>query len=166
MPGPGNGPKGIVTGKGSDSTAVVDFGQARAQKLEEKRRKTERIFFRHLISVYSVVADTAMCPIELIDVSEDGLSFQIPYDAERPWPADLHEIPIRLYFSQDTYLEILARIENSSPGIENHARYVRFGCAVDREMSWYPAYQQFVRFLHAYSEHAHKDKGDISIFYL
>jgi hypothetical protein len=116
--------------------------------------------------VYSVVADSAMCPIELIEVSEDGLSFQIPYDADRPWPKDLKDIPIRLYFSQDTYLEIIASIENSSPSIENHARYVRFGCAVDRERSWYPAYQQFVRFLHAYSEHAHKDKGDVSIFYL
>jgi hypothetical protein len=145
---------------------VVDFNEVRAQRLEEKRRKTERIFFKSLLSVYSVVGEHAMRPIELIDVSEDGCSFQIPFDPDRPWPNDMSEIPLRMYFSQDTYLEICVKIQNSRPCIESGARYVRFGCAVDATMKSYPAYQQFVKFLKLYSEHAHKDMGDVTIFYL
>lgn len=145
---------------------VVDFGQVRAQKLEEKRRTTERIFFKQLLSVYSVIGNSAMCPIEFIDLSEEGCSFQIPYDAENPWPKDSADLPIRIYFSQDTYLEIRVKIQNSRPSIENNRRYVRFGCSVEKTTQSFAAYQQFVRFLKTYSEHAHKDMGDVSVFYL
>ncbi len=63
---------GSNSGKGESESQVIDFAEVRAQKLEEKRRNTERILFKHLLSVYSVVGDTSMCPIELIDVREEG----------------------------------------------------------------------------------------------
>lgn len=153
----------------ADGTEVklVDFNEIRAQKIDEKRRKTERIFFKHLLGVYCVTGSSQMRPIELIDISEDGCSFQVPFDGNRPWPNDLaQEIPIRMYFSQDTYLLVHFRIENSRPCIDNGSRYIRYGCSVDKELTNYPAYQQFVRFLKLYSEHAHKDTGDVTIFYL
>jgi hypothetical protein len=154
------------TERGQTGEQVIDFGQARAQKLEEKRRKTERIFFKSLLSVYTVVSGKQMAPIEISDVSESGISFQIPFNADNPWPADQNEIPLRMYFSQDTFLEVIAKIQNSRSAIENGQRYVRFGCAIDTSVSSYPAYQQFVRFLKQYSEHAHKDMGDVTVFYL
>ena len=158
---------GKTSGNGTtEDQQVINFSEVRAQKLEEKRRSTERIFFKHLLSVYSVVAQGTMCPIELIDISEDGCSFQVPYDPEKPWPADSDRIPLRLYFSQDTFLEAHVKIQNSRPAIENHARYVRYGCSIDKDTSSYAAYQQFVRFLKLYSEHAHKDTGDVTVFYL
>lgn len=148
------------------SPRVIDFNEVRTQKLEEKRRTTERIFFKHLLNVYSVVNTDQMLPIEFIDVSEEGCAFQIPYDPEKPWPTTTNDIPLRIYFSQDTYLEIRVTVQNSRPSIENNRRYVRYGCTVDTTTSSYAAYQQFVRFLRLYAEHAHKDMGDISIFYL
>lgn len=156
------------TGIGSPSV-VVDFNEARAQRLEEKRRTTERIFFKHLMGVYTVISHSAMSPIELIDLSEEGCSFQIPYEpghSEPAWPKDTTDLPIRMYFSQDTYLEVRVKIQNSRPSIENNRRYCRFGCQVDPTTQSYIAYQQFVRFLKAYAEHAHQDRGDVSIFYL
>jgi hypothetical protein len=154
------------TGNSNSGKQVVDFNEVRAQKMEEKRRKTERIFFKSLLSVYSVVGSSNMLPIELIDISEDGLSFQIPHQTDKKWPADQREIPLRLYFSQDTYLEIHVTIQNSRPSIEANQRFVRFGCKIDTESGAYPAYQQFVRFLKLYSATSHKDKGDVSVFYL
>ena len=145
---------------------VINFSEVRAHKLEEKRQTTERIFFKHLLSVYSVTGDKTMLPIELIDVSEDGCSFQVAHDPMNPWPNDVKDIPLRIYFSQDTYLEIRAKIQNSSPSIENNRRFVRFGCVVDKNTQSYAAFQQFVRFLRLYSEHAHKDMGDLTVFYL
>lgn len=154
-------------GPGSNTQQqVIDFNEVRAQKLEEKRRATERIFFKHLLSVYSVVGDASMCPIEFIDLSEDGCSFQIPYDPSRRWPTDTNDIPLRIYFSQDTFLEIRVKIQNSRPSIENNKRYTRFGCSVDKTTQAYTAYLEFVKFLKLYSEHSHKDTGDLSVFYL
>ncbi len=145
---------------------VVDFNEARAQKMDEKRRKTERIFFKHLLGVYSVTGNSQMRPIELIEVSEDGCSFQVPFDTAKPWPSDSTDLPVRLYFSQDTYLSITVKIVNANQAIDNSARYMRYGCSIDKTISSYPTYQQFVRFLKLYSEHAHRDMGDVSVFYL
>ncbi len=150
----------------SITSRIVDFNEVRAQKMEEKRRKTERFLFKHLLSVYSVINTSKMCPIELVDVSEEGCSFQIPFESEKPWPQESKEIPLRLYFSQDTYLEVYFFIQNSRPTIEDGHRYTRFGCLVDRNSSSYAAYQQFVRFLKLYSESARKDTGDVTVFYL
>jgi len=158
--------QGTGNGSGNDSQHIVDFNEVREQRLEEKRRHTERIFFKSLLGVYSMSGSSKMMPIELIDVSEEGCSFQVLHDPENIWPNTTSEIPIRLYFSQDTYLEIHVRIQNSRPSIENNTRYVRFGCTVEKEMKAYPAYQLFVRFLKLYAEHAHKDMGDVSVFYL
>lgn len=157
------------TGNNSDTSGiqqVVDFTEARAQKMDEKRRKTERIFFRHLLGVYCVTGNDQMRPIELIEVSEEGCSFQVPFDPAKPWPAEAQDVPLRLYFSQDTYLPVVVNIQNSRPSIEEGVRYTRYGCSVDKSLSSFPAFQQFVRFLRLYSEHAHKDKGDVSVFYL
>jgi len=154
------------TGKGKTTMQVVDFNEVRAQRLEEKRRKTERIFFQHLLGVYTVVGSSTMFPIEVVDLSEEGIAFQMPYNEQKPWPTDINDIPIRLYFSQDTYLEVFVKIANSRPAIENNARYVRYGCSVDQSVSSYATYQQFVRFLKLYAESAHRDKGDVSVFYL
>lgn len=146
---------------------VVDFNQAREQKLEEKRRKNERIFFNQLLGVYTVVGDGKIMPIELIDVSEDGCSFQVSFNANNPWPRNgTEDIPLRLYFSQDTYLEIRVRVQNSRPFIDDRGRFTRFGCSVDTTTSAYPAYQQFVKFLKLYSEAAHKDLGGATVFYV
>ena len=160
-------------GSGTNTTErqVIDFSQLRAKKLEEKRRKTERIFFKSLLSVYTVMGDgKKMLPIEIIDISEDGCSFQIPYNPNCPdesqWTVTTTDLPLRLYFSQDTYLEVTAKIANSRPSIENGARYTRYGCQVDKTSHTYPAFQQFVKFMKLYSEFARRDMGDISVFYL
>lgn len=152
--------------QGPQHPRVVDFSQARAQKMDEKRRKTERIFFKHLLSVYTVIGNSKMVPIEIVDVSEEGCAFQVPYNAENPWPKETTDIPLRLYFSQDTYLEIHVKVQNSRPAIEESGRYVRYGCAVDKSTASYLAYQQFVKFLEMYAENAHKDLGDVTVFYL
>ena len=146
---------------------VVDFAQVREQKLEEKRRKYERILFKHLFSVYTVMGRSKIMPVEMIDVSEAGCAFQIPFDPKTPWPNDADQaVPLRLYFTQDTYLEILVRVQNSRPCITDKGRFTRYGCTVDASTASYPAYQQFVGFLKMYGEMAHRDMGDVSVFYV
>ncbi len=145
---------------------VVDFNEARAQKINEKRRKAERIFFQQLLNVYCVTENTQLRPVELVEVSEDGCSFQIFFDSNSPWPTDSLGLILRLYFSQDTYLPVHLKIQNSRPCIDKGTRFTRYGCSVDKTVSSYQAYLQFVRFIKLYSEHAHKDNGQTTLFYL
>lgn len=151
---------------GNDVQSVVNFDEARAQKLDEKRRKTERIFFKNILGVYTVTGASNLRPVEIIEVSEEGCSFQVPVDPNKPWPTDANDIPLRLYFSQDTYLPITVKVENARPYIEHGVRYMRYGCSIDKSVSSFEAYIQFVKFLKLYSEHSHKDMGDVSVFYL
>jgi len=145
---------------------VVDFNQVRSQRMDEKRRKTERIIFQNLLGVYCVTGNTQMKQLQLVDVSEEGIAFLVPFDARNPWPKEDGDLPIRLYFTQDTYLPIQVRVVNSRPSIENGARYVRYGCTVDSSLQSYETFQQFVRFLKSFSEQAHKDSGKDSVFYI
>jgi hypothetical protein len=161
-----NGKGGATPEPGTSDKTLVDFSEVRTQKLEEKRRKTERIFFKNLLGVYSVTGETRMRQIDLVDVSEEGCAFQVPFSSENPWPTQGNDLPIRLYFSQDTYLEVRVKVVNSRPYIENGERYIRYGCVVDQTLSSYTCYQQFVRFMHSYSDCAHRDLGDVSVFYL
>jgi hypothetical protein len=145
---------------------VVDFNEAREKRLEQKRRRTERILFRNLVSVYSITENSKPFPVDLIEVSEAGCSFQVLADAPTSGLVKRDEIPLRIYFSQDTYLEIFVKIMNSRPSIEKNRRYVRYGCEIDKNVKSYAAYQLFVQFLKQYALHAHRDMGNISAFYL
>ncbi len=144
---------------GEQNTSVIDINQVREKRMQEKKRRAERVFFKNLLSVYSVTHGLKLVPIDLIEVSEEGCSFQIPYQNEVQWPKQSDEIPIRFYFSSDTYLEVQVKISNSSHSIDQSARMMRFGCLLDQTIKSYPAYQQFVRFLKMYAEHSHQESG-------
>ena len=130
----------------SPDNRVVDFNDAREKRLEQKRRRTERILFRNLVSVYSITEDSKIFPVDLIEVSEEGCSFQVLADAPTSGLIKRDEIPLRIYFSQDTYLEVFVKIVNSRPTIEKNRRYVRYGCAIDKTVKSYAVYQLFVQF--------------------
>ncbi len=165
--GNGHGPRLATPGDalGGANGKVVDFREAREQKLELKRRATERVLFRSLLSVYCVAGHDRLRAIEVVDVSEDGIGFQVPFDSRNPWPSQGEEVPIRLYFSQDTYIEVQVKIQNSRPGIDHGNRTVRYGCTVDKTLTSYPAFLAFVGFLKAYSVHSREDHGNVSISY-
>jgi hypothetical protein len=160
------GKRGNQNQQGDGQLTVIDFNQARTEKLDEKRRKTERIIFQNLLGVYCVTENTQMKQLQLVDISETGISFLVPFNIKNPWPKEDADLPVRLYFTQDTYLPIQVRIVNSRPFIEDGSRFVRYGCQVDQTLQSYETYRQFVGFLKSYSEQAHKDEGNDSVFYL
>jgi len=146
---------------------VVNFEKVREKKLEEKRRKAERIFFKELLGIYSVTSNEQMQEVEILDVSEEGCSFQVPFNPDKKEiTPNQKNVSIRLYFSQQTYLPLDLVIQNSSNHIEEGKSYVRYGCLIDPKCSTFKAFQQFVRFLKLYSTQARKDTGKLTFFYL
>lgn len=145
---------------------VVDFNQIREKKLEEKRRKNERVFFRQLLGMYCVTGNNELKAIDLVDVSEDGCSFQVPHDQVMPWPRNDDPITIRLYFSQETYLPITVKIRHSRECIEEGRRHLRYGCSLEPGIASHETYRQFVRFLKLLAENAHKDHNGVTFFYI
>ena len=145
---------------------VINLNEIREQRLEEKRRKTERVFMNQFLGVYCMTGNNSMHQIEVVDVSEEGLGFQVPFNADKPFPITDKNFPIRLYFNQESFLQVYVTIHNSRPVVQNGTRYTRFGCGVDQSTSTFAAFQAFVKFLQIYGEVAQKDNGDVNVFFV
>jgi hypothetical protein len=152
----------------NENQSVINLDQFRNRKSEEKKRKTERLFFHNLVGVYGIVQPGKMLPVDLIDVSEEGLAIQVPYpsataSSDKTWPRDSSNISIRLYFSPDSFMEVTVDVKNSRPTIENGSKYVRYGCEVHTEQRAYEAWKNFVTFLRAYTDVSERDSGNINV---
>lgn len=145
---------------------VIDLNEVRTQRLEDKRRKTERVFMNQFLGVYCMTGSNSMHQIEIVDVSDEGLGFQVPYNAEKASPIVDKEFPIRLYFNQESFLQVHVTVQNQRTAIQNGTRYTRYGCAVDPTTSTFEAYQAFVKFLQIYGAVSQKDKGDVNVFFV
>ena len=150
----------------NEPSRVIDLNEVRSQRLEEKRRKTERVFMNQFLGVYCMTGNNSMHQIEVVDVSDEGLGFQVPVNPEKPSPITEKNFPIRLYFNQESFLQVHVVVQNSRPAIQDGVRYTRYGCAVDPTTSTFEAYQAFVKFLKVYGEVSQKDKGDVNVFFV
>ena len=137
---------------GNESQAIIDIQQVRERRAQEKKRRAERVFFRNILNVFSKDDSEAFIPIDLIEVSEQGCSFQVPAQLASSWPERSEEIPICFYFSTDSYFEIRVKIANASHSIDGKKKMVRFGCLVDLSQPSYPVFLHFVRFLKVYAD--------------
>ena len=146
-----------------DNDEIINLDAFRNRKQEEKKRKTERIFFDHLVGVYAVVNPGKMVQVDLTDVSDGGLGIQVPYQSEKIWPTQTNDIPIRLYFSEDNFMEIVVDIKNTRPTIDGGSKYLRYGCSVKADQRAFEAWSKFVSFLKAFSDVSEKDSGNIGV---
>lgn len=145
---------------------VISFTKAREAKIEEKRRRYERILFKHILGVYCVAEGQGLKAVELVDVSSEGLSFQLPVNSKNlEILSPGKDITFRFYFSQDTYIPVCVKVQNERSCIEEGQKYIRFGCFVDTASQSYETYKLFVMFLSKYAESSQQDKGDLKFFF-
>ena len=156
----------VIMAKTPVGPEIIDFKSAQSEKLEEKRRKNQRIMFKSMIGVFGVGENDKLIAIDLIDLSETGVSFRVPFHAEKPWPTESSNLSIRLYFTQDTYIPVRLKVQNSKSMIDEGVRYTRYGCTVDKTISSYQSFLKFVEFMKAYSTESYQDNGGNQLFYI
>ena len=140
---------------------VINFMKAREAQLEERRRKYNRVLFKHILGAYCAIEGEGLKAVELVDVSSEGLSFQLPADSKNlATIQSKKEFTFRLYFSEDTFIPVHAKVQNTRECLEDGNRYLRFGCSVNTKLQSYETFHFFVSFLSSYIETSHQDKGD------
>lgn len=144
---------------------IISLNKARAEKNEQKRREYERVLFKNIIGAYCVIEDKGLQAIELVDLSMNGLSFQVPHDNTKINFEVGSQFSFRLYFSQSTYLPLAIKIIHKRSTLENGSAYVRYGCEVDTNLASYKSYTHLVHFLATYAEHAKEDKSPTKLFF-
>jgi hypothetical protein len=156
-----------MAGNSKDGSAeVISFTKARDAKIEEKRRKYERVVFKHILGAYCVSEGQGLKAIELVDLSAEGLSFQLPATSKNlDGIAVEAEMIFRLYITPDTFFPVQVKILNKRAAIENGETYYRFGCSVDSTLSSYQIYKCFVEFLEKYASGCQQDQSDMKFFF-
>jgi hypothetical protein len=143
---------------------VINFQDMRKERLEERRREYERIVFKSALGVYTVMEQKGLQAIELVDISEGGLSFQVPEKSA----LRLHEgeqVSLRFYFATENYIPVDVKVVRSISAIENGVAVHRYGCLIDKTMASYSAIYHFVQFIAKCAEHGHSDSEHLKIFY-
>lgn len=143
---------------------VVDLSSVRQEKIEEKRREYERVVFRSSFGIYAHMERVGLMAIEVIDISEGGIQFQVPESST--YKLDIGEtFPIRIYFATDHFISIDVKVMRSFSAIENGFAVHRYGCLMDKSMSSYSAIFHFVQFINKCAEHGHRDEKSRKVYF-
>lgn len=143
---------------------VVSLSSVRQERIEEKRREYERVVFKSNFGVYTVMEQTGLHAIEIVDISEGGMQFQTPEKSSLELEAGA-VIPIRFYFATDYFISIDVKVVRSFTAIEDGMAKHRYGCLMDKSMASYGAIYHFVQFITKCAEHGHKDEAHLKVYY-
>jgi hypothetical protein len=143
---------------------VLSFVAAREEQIEQKRRTYERVLFRNVLGVYTVMEQKGLHAIELIDISEQGLSFQLPVDSD--YKLDLGEVlNLRLYFASDSFLPVSVKVVRAMDTVIDRIATRQYGCEIDKSLKSYNAVYHLFQFIKSCAEHGHIDSEHLKIFY-
>lgn len=153
----------------SDDKKVVDFNAKRKQSIEQKRRTFERVVFQEFLGVYSVVDDQGTgYPIKLVDISEEGCQFQLPFSlkAKNKFKSGT-EVTLKLYFTKTTYLPAVVTVRHGSEYVDRDGEaWLRLGGVFDTSLPSYQALSSFIHFIYQYAEFSCADKGESKTYFL
>ena len=153
----------------SDEKKVVDFNKKRQENIEQKRRTFERVVFQEFLGVYTVVDDQGTSfPIKLLDVSKDGLQFQLPFSlkAKNQFKSGT-EVTMKLFFTKGSYIPAVVTVRHASEYIDQQGdAWLRLGGEFDTSLPSFKALSSFIDFMYQYAEFSCVDKGESKVFFL
>lgn len=152
----------------SEENKVLSFNDKREENIERKRRNFERILFNNLLGVYSVIDQAGVVfPIEMIDISYDGMSFRVPRGAIGSTFKKEDDLTLRMYFMKDTFVPVLTNIKWSKDMKgEDGEIYLEYGVKFDKSVPTFEALRPFIEFLYKFAELSTEDKGKSKVYYL
>lgn len=153
----------------SDDKKVVDFAAKRKQSIEQKRRTFERVVFQEFLGVYSVVDDQGTgFPVKLIDISGDGLQFQLPFSlkAKNQFKQG-QEVTLKLFFTKGSFIPAVVTVRHASEYIDQQGdAWLRLGGTFDTTLPSFKAVASFIDFIYQYAEFSCLDRGESKVYFL
>jgi len=136
---------------------IIDLGNYRKNKSEERRREYERVLFNRVLGVYSFAEKAGLHHIEVVDVSFSGVRFR----EDRPEaPLKMgQKVPLRFYFTPSSFLRVVVDIKRVIPFKDEDRQGLEYGCEMDKGTKSYEVIRQLITFMHKYSEIASQDSN-------
>lgn len=151
------------------SNDVINFSEKRKQSIEKKRRTFERVMFENFLGCYSVIDNNgSIYSIDIIDISETGLLFQVPWNEnnDKKFEKD-KDLTLRLYFTKESYLPAFVTVKYGTEFVDDRGNsFMRYGCEFDQNNQTFQALEAFIQFIYKFAEHSSIDKGDNRVYFL
>ena len=150
------------------SEKVLDFVGKRKENIENKRRNFERLLFQNFLGAYTVIKqDDVIYPVKMVDISQDGCLFQVPWDPKRDHKIDRDtELTMRIYFTDSSYIPLILEVKYGNEYVDEHGQtYMQYGCEFDKSLPSFDAMASFIEFMYQFAEHSALDRGDIKTFF-
>ena len=154
--------------KMADDNNILSFNEKREENIERKRRNFERILFNNFLGAYSVIDQAGVVfPIEMLDISQDGMSFRVPRGAIGSSFKKEDELTLRMYFTKNTFIPVVTNIKwmKDIKG-EDGEFYLEYGVKFDKSVPTFEALRPFIDFLYKFAELSTEDKGKSKVYYL
>lgn len=148
---------------------IIDFEEKRKGSIEQKKRAFERVLFKDFLGSYAEIDESGTkYDVGLVDVSKDGLQFQIPFSANaaKHFPRD-KEVSLRVYFTHHDFLPLSVKILHANEYIDEEGlAYWRCGGAFDKTLPSFSAFEPFIDFIYKFAEFSCTDKGESKVYFL
>lgn len=148
---------------------VIDFQQKRQDSIEKRKRSFERVLFKEFLGTYAEVDNNGTkYSVNLVDISRDGCSFQVPFTENcKDQFAKNEDVTIRVYFTKDDFLPLVLNIKHTSEYIDEKGdAYMRFGGILDKSLPSFQALEPFIEFIYKFAEFSCIDKGESKVYFL
>lgn len=136
---------------------LVDLEAQRTIVRESERRQVTRTVLSQFVGAFVVINGKGLQASTLYDVSETGLSFDMPVEVGEFVIGE--EIGMRIYLNHDTYFPFSVKITNIRY-MEQGSGIVRHGAAFNKKDPSYECLSHFVKFLQEVSIVSRKDRGE------
>ncbi len=140
---------------------IIDFVAKRQESIETKRRSFERVVFKNLLGVYSVIStNDSIYPLEMIDISHEGCLIQVPLNEKTDDKFKKGEnLTFRMYFTEHSFIPVLVHIVyGKEVEGENGSIFMQYGCEFDQDTSSFAAIASFIDFVYKFAEHSVVDR--------
>lgn len=143
----------------SDGSPVVDMTEKRQEILEQERRTVRRTILSEFIGAMVVVPEKGLVKVNLYDISENGLAFDI--DAKAGHFQLNEKVAMRVYLNHQTYFPFVVSVQNlrkvGDEDVYRHGAQLEKGSINDE------ALHHFVKFIETVSAALKSDHGDIMV---
>ncbi len=148
---------------------IVNLDKKRQEKIENKKRQFERIFFSEVIGCYSVIEEgNRIFPIEILDISESGCKIEIPEKAAGVKNFEIDaEVNLRLYFTKKSFVTLTAKIKRSNIiKSDTNANILELGAEFDQDLPGHEVLQSFINFIRSFAEYSNVDNSTKKVYFL
>lgn len=142
-----------------EQAEVLSISETREEHIQEERRRAKRTILREFIGAFVIVPEKGLLKVNLIDVSEEGLSFDLDMELGRFQREE--DVAMRVYLSHKAYFPITVNINYSR--IIRGEDVVRHGGVFVKDGLTDTALHHFVKFVESVAPSLKKDEGDLLV---